>query len=321
MVSTRLTLIAGVVATIALASCGAGGGTGASGGGDPRTLRIAHNSNAAALPVRVAEAKGIFAKHNLKVQLTKVENLGTLPGAVGKSFDVALSVPTTLITAAQQGIPVAQVAGATVDIEQNPTAFLIGSRKAGVSKPKDLEGKTLGVLVETGTTHVATKAWLKHEGVDLSAVKIVQVDGPAQADQLSSGRIDAVETVMPFATNILRNPDAADLGDPYLKLAPELSAILWIAQRDFASKQPEVIKDFRAALDEAQTFIAQNDKEARQVLKDYTGLPDAVIAGTKLPTYTSEVRSEDLQVWLDTMREVDNFKTDMDLKTLVARQN
>ncbi|MFC0111363.1 ABC transporter substrate-binding protein [Kibdelosporangium aridum] len=321
MASTRLaTFIAGV-AVIALAGCGVGGGTGASGGGDPRTLRIAHNSNAAALPVRVAEAKGIFAKHNLKVELTKVENLGTLPGAVGKSFDVALSVPTTLITAAQQGIPVVQVAGATLDIEQNPTAFLIGSRKAGVSKPKDLEGKTLGVLVETGTTHVATKAWLNHEGVDLSKVKIVQVDGPAQADQLASGRIAAVETVMPFATNILHNPDAFDLGDPYLKLAPELSAILWIAQRDFAARQPDVIKDFRAALDDAQAAIAQNDQEARKVLKDYTGLPDAVITGTKLPTYTSAVRSEDLKVWLDTMREVGAFTGDIDLSTLVAQQN
>lgn len=322
MASTRLAaaVAAGVVA-ISLAGCGAGSNTGASGGGDPRTLRIAHNSNAAALPVRVAEAKGIFAKHNIKVQFTKVENLGTLPGTVGKSFDVALSVPTTLITAAQQGIPVTQVAGATLDVEQNPTAFLIGSRNKGVTSPKDLEGKTLGVLVETGTTHVATKAWLQHEGVDTTKVKIVQVDGPAQADQLASGRIDAVESVMPFASNVLRNGDAVDLGDPYLKVAPELSAILWIAQRDFAAQNPEVIRDFRAAMDEARQYIAGNDQEARKVLKDYTDLPDAVITTTKLPTYTSEVRTQDLKVWLDTMREVGAFKGDIDLNTIAASQN
>jgi NitT/TauT family transport system substrate-binding protein len=322
MASTRLAaaVAAGVVA-ISLAGCGAGANTGASGGGDPRTLRIAHNSNAAALPVQVAQAKGIFAKHNIKVTLSRVENLGTLPGTVGKSFDIALSVPTTLITAAQQGIPVTQVAGSTLDVQDNPTAYLIGSRGKGVTSPKDLAGKTLGVLVETGTTHVATKAWLKHEGVDLSKVKIVQVDGPAQADQLASGRIDAVETVMPFASSILRNGDAVDLGDPYLKLAPELSAILWIAQRDYAAQNPEVIKDFRAALDEAQQYIAGNDQEARKVLKDYTGLPDTVITDTKLPTYTSAVRTEDLKVWLDTMREVDGFKGDIDLGALAARQN
>ncbi|MCI2415885.1 ABC transporter substrate-binding protein [Saccharopolyspora sp. K220] len=311
--------IAGLLA-ITLVACTGATNSGSAGDGDPRTLKIAHNSNAAALPVQVALQQGIFAKHNLKVEFTKVENIGTLPGALGRSFDVALSVPTTLITAAQQGIKVTQVAGATVDVTGNETGFLIGSRKTGVTNVKQLAGKTLGVLTETGTVHVATKAWLKREGVDPNSVKIVQVDGPAQADQLASGRIDAVETVMPFATNVLHSPDAVNLGDPYLKLAPELSAIFWIAQQDFARQHPDVIADFRAALDEAQGAIAANDAQARQALKQYTGLPDRVITEAKLPTYTSEVRPQDLQVWLQAMRDADGFNSDVDLNSLVAAQ-
>ncbi|MGP4014537.1 ABC transporter substrate-binding protein [Saccharopolyspora sp. 5N708] len=305
---------------ITLVACAGASNSGSAGDGDPRTLKIAHNSNAAALPVQVALQQGIFAKHNLKVEFTKVENIGTLPGALGRSFDVALSVPTTLITAAQQGIKVTQVAGATVDVTGNETGFLIGSRKTGVTNVKQLAGKTLGVLTETGTVHVATKAWLKSEGVDPNSVKIVQVDGPAQADQLASGRIDAVETVMPFATNVLHSPDAINLGDPYLKLAPELSAIFWISQQDFARQHPDVIADFRAALDEAQGVIAADDARARQVLKQYTGLPDRVINESKLPNYTSEVRPQDLQVWLNAMREADGFNSDVDLASLVAAQ-
>jgi NitT/TauT family transport system substrate-binding protein len=310
--------LAAVAALLVLASaCGSGPGA-ASDDGDPRTLRIAHNSNAAALPVQVAMAEGIFAKHNLKVEYTKVENIGTLPGTLGRSFDIALSVPTTVIAAAQQGIPVTQVSGATIDVEDNPTGFVIGSKSSGITDIKQLAGKTLGVLTETGTTHIATKAWLKKEGVDPASVKIVQVDGPAQADQLAAGRIDAVETVMPFATNILADPNAVNLGDPYLELAPELSAILWVAKQDFAAQNAEVLKDFRASLDEAAEFITGNDEKARAVLKEYTGLPDAAIKAAKLPTYTTEIRRQDLEVWLDAMKEADGFSGDVDLDALVA---
>ncbi|MFI7675970.1 ABC transporter substrate-binding protein [Actinophytocola sp. NPDC049390] len=310
--------LAAVAALLVLASgCGAGAGAN-SGDGDPRTLRIAHNSNAAALPVQVAMAEGIFAKHDLKVEYTKVENIGTLPGTLGRSFDIALSVPTTVIAAAQQGIPVTQVSGATLDVEDNPTGFVIGSKSSGITDITQLEGKTLGVLTETGTTHIATKAWLKKEGVDPASVKIVQVDGPAQADQLAAGRIDAVETVMPFATNILGDPNAVNLGDPYLELAPELSAILWIAKQDFAAQNADVLADFRAALDEAARFITDNDAEARTVLKEYTGLPDPAIKAAKLPTYTTEIRPQDMEVWLRAMKDADGFTGDVDLDKLVA---
>jgi NitT/TauT family transport system substrate-binding protein len=307
-------------ATLLIAAGCAAGPTAASDDGDPRTLRIAHNSNAAALPVQVAMAEGIFDKHDLKVEFTKVENIGTLPGTLGRSFDIALSVPTTVISAADQGIPVTQVSGATIDVEDNPTGFVIGSKKAGVDDITDLAGKTLGVLTETGTTHTATKAWLEQEGVDPASVDIVQVDGPAQADQLAAGRIDAVETVMPFATNVLHNPDAANLGDPYLQLAPELSAILWISRQDWATQHADVVDDFRAALDEAAEFIAGNDERARAVLKEYTGLPDAAIKEAVLPNYTTEVRPQDLEIWLEAMRDADGFTGEVDLDALVAAQ-
>jgi NitT/TauT family transport system substrate-binding protein len=307
------------VAALLVLSSACGAEPDAASGGELRTLRIASNSNAAALPVQVAMAKGSFAKHQLKIEFTKVENITNLPGTLGRSFDIVLSSSTTVIAAAGQGIPITQVAGATIDVEDNPTGYVIGSRSTGVTDIKRLAGKTIGVLTETGTAHLATKAWLKKEGVDLASVKAVQVDGPAQADQLSAGRVDAVETVEPFATNVLRNPNAVNLGDPYLKLAPELSTITWIARQDFAKQNTSVLDDFRTALGEAQDFIAANEGEARQVLEQFTGLPDAVIKSTKLPTYTTEIRPQDLRIWLRTMQDVAGFTGDVDLDALTSQ--
>jgi NitT/TauT family transport system substrate-binding protein len=307
------------VAALLVLTSACGSEPDAASGSETRTLRIAHNSNAAALPVQVAMAEGIFAKHHLKIEFTKVENITNLPGTLGRSFDIVLSSSATVIAAAGQGIPITQISGATIDVKDNPTGYVIGSRSAGVTDIKHLAGKTIGVLTETGTAHLATKAWMKKEGVDLASVKAVQVDGPTMADQLAAGRVDAVETVEPFATNVLRDPNAVNLGDPHLKLAPELSTVTWIARQDFAKQNAGVLDDFRAALGEAQDFIAANDAKARQVLKQFTGLPDAVVTSTKLPTYTTEVRPQDLRIWLRTMQDVAGFTGKVDLDALTSQ--
>ena len=41
----------------------------------------------------------------------------------------------------------------------------------------------------------------------------------------------------------------------YLKLAPELSTVTWIARQDFAKQNAGVLADFRAALDEALRLL------------------------------------------------------------------
>jgi ABC-type nitrate/sulfonate/bicarbonate transport system substrate-binding protein len=308
---------------VLIVSVGACAGLGSSSDdGDPRTLRIAHNSNAAALPVQVALTEGIFADHDLRVEFTKVENISTLPGALGASFDIALSASTTVIAAAQQGIPVTQVSGATINVKDNPSGFVVGARSSGVTDIKHLAGKTIGVLTETGTAHLATRAWLRAEGVDPEGVRAVQVDGPVQADQFVAGHVDAVETVMPFSSQVMRNPDAANLGDPYVRLAPELSAVVWIARQDFATENADVLADFRRALDTAQEFIAGDEEKAWQVLEQYTGLPSSAMRSAKLPTYTTEIRRQDLAIWLRTMRDVNGFSgDDVDLDALVASRS
>ena len=325
MQATRWTALgAAGVMTLALTACGGGGEAVESeaGQGTPMTVRIAHNSNASNLPARVAADKGYFADDcNLDVEFTTVENIASLPPALGRSFEIVQTAPTNMIKASAQGISMVAVAGATVDVPDNPTAAIITTEGSGITSVKDLEGKTLGVLNETGTLHTAGKFWLKKEGVDLSKVRIVQVDGPAQADQLKAGRIDAVETVAPFRGTILANEGTVDLGDPYLQMASEVGAILWGAQREWAQKNVEAVECYRASLAKAIEDIASEDEAARATLKEYTGLPDAIVKATKFPTYISDVRPQDLEVWLEALREVEDFKGDVALEDLVLDES
>lgn len=311
--------VAGLLA-VGLSACGSSdSGSGQASGSGPVTIRIAHNSNAAALPARVAEAQGFFKKHDLNVKFTQVEDVSTLPPALGKSFDVVLSAPTLEISATAHNIPMTVISGASVDTQDNPTVSVVASGNSGIKDIKDLSGKTLGSLSPTGTIGVSTAYWLKSSGVDLSSVKVLAVNGPQQVDQMKAGRVDAVVTVAPFSAQLMALPGSANLGDPYLHLADKISGINWAASQSWAKSNPTAIKNFRAALDEAITWIGQNDADARKALQGYTQLSDEVASKLKFPDYETAVRQSDLDKWLKAMKEADNFKGNVDTAQMVAK--
>lgn len=304
-----------LAAALTLSACG-----GDSSSSEAGAIRVAHNSNAGVLPVRVAAEQGYFGDAGLDVKFTKVENIGTLPPALGKSFDIVLTAPTSLIAAKAQGIDMVAAAGATVDVPENPTSGVVALKSSGIASFEDLKGKKVGVLTETGTLHTATLFALDKVGLTADDIEIVQVDGPAQADQLEAGRVDAVETLAPFRGELLAADDTVDIGDPYLEMAPEIGALMWGTSSDWANENPEDLKKFREAIAKAIEYIQSNEKESLAVLEDYTGLPKDVVDKAVLPNYVSDLRPQDLEVWLEAMKAVGGFKGQVNLDDLMPSE-
>jgi NitT/TauT family transport system substrate-binding protein len=313
MLGNRVCLgLSAAVLALALASCAPADASSAG------PLRIGHNTNAAVLPVRVANDQNLFGKECSEVEFTVVENLSPMAPAVGKSFDIIELMPTDMIQAASRGIKLVGLAATTIDTPENPTMAVVASRASRVTKPKDLEGKTLGVPSPTGTLHYATLYWLQKEGVDIDSIRVVTVAPPALADQLAAGRVDAVESMSPFREVILKQSGTVDLGDPFLKVSPKgLGGLLWGAERQWAKDNPSKVQCFLDGVAKAETFIKENEAQARKSLGQYTGLPADVVAKTKLPTYSSEFRPQDLEKWREIMRSVADFDGDFNLDAML----
>jgi NitT/TauT family transport system substrate-binding protein len=313
-VSKWLTAAVASAACLALSACGVSGGpTEDSGSGT--TVRVAGNSNATMLPLWVGMEKGMFADKGLTVSLKTIENIATLVPALGKSFDIVLSTPTLVIASNAQGIPVQWVSGSSVDSVQRTSGELLAMGNSGIDDVADLQGKSIGVLNESGTLHSATAYWLKQEGVDLESVEIVQVDGPAQADQLKSGRIDAVESVTPF-TGQIKAVGGESLGVPYRSLANTIAPIMFAAKTQWAQQNPETVEKFQQVLEQGAEYIASHEQEARDILQEKTGYPDAVVQSIVFPQYDTSVRTQDLQTWYKAMHEVTGFTTDLKVDKL-----
>jgi NitT/TauT family transport system substrate-binding protein len=313
-------LAAASIVALAATACGGSsdGSTGdakAAASSGPVTVRIASNSNTSALPVWTAVEKNLCDSHQIKLAFTKIENIGTLPPALGKSFDVIFTTPVQAISATSQGIPITQIAGASIETPTNAASYLYVAKGSPITELKQLAGKRIGVLTEVGTLHYSSLYLLKKAGVPLDSIKIVQIDGPTQKDQLAAGRVDAVETVRPFNKG-LEAAGGKSIGTPFSSVGETISPIWWGASRSWTEQNADVAKRFQACLADAGAYIKSNDAQAREVLQKYTGLPPAVAQSFELPEYDSSVRPQDTEKWFEAMREVTGFKADVDISKL-----
>lgn len=312
-IKRTLGALCAALATLAVAACGSDGG----GGGDSDAVRIASNSNASCLTAWVAIEKGMFEKHGLDVDYTKVENVGTLPPALGKNFDVVFVTPVQAIAAVAQGIPVTEIAGSSLDSASDPNSYLMVDEDSPLQDLADLEGKTIGVLTEVGTLHYATLNLLQQAGVDIDSINIKQIDGPTQLDQLEAGGIDAVETLAPFSQQ-LEQAGARSLGTPFASMGDEISVIWWAASNGWADDNADKVTAFQDSLEEAEKFIQDNEAEAREILQEYTGLPAEVVENFPLPDYDASVRPDDIEAWLTVMQDVADFDGEVDVDELTV---
>jgi NitT/TauT family transport system substrate-binding protein len=306
-------LILGLVAT----ACAPGEETPpATEGAGPASLRVAFVPATTTLPLHVAQAQGIFERHNLDVTLSEAGNISDLPATLGRQFDVTMGTATDLIRAGAAGLDVMQVAGNTVSTDANPFVQLIVPADSGITNVSQLRGRTVGTPTLSGVIHVATLYWAQQQGVEPTAIRGVEAPSPNLPDQLRAGRLDAVQALEPFATTLQRE-GFVSLGSPFSAIADPLATNFFMAQGSWAENNRGAIGRFVQALREADEYIQQNPAEARQILQGFTGMPAPVASTVPLPTYNFDIRTDDLRTWDRVMRSVGQLDRNVDVNRLV----
>ena len=320
----RVPVVAAVLAlALVAAACGgddetssesqAGTATSAAG---PTKLRVSFVPATTVLPLHVAKAQGFFERNNLDVTLEQAANISDIPATLGRQFDIALGTATDLIRAGGAGLDVLQVAGNTNSTKANPFVQLIVRPDSGITDVAQLKDKTVGSPTLSGVIHAAVQYWAKQKGVEPSAIRGVEAPSPNLPDQLKAGRLDAVEALEPFASQLKRDGNVS-LGDPFASIADPLATNFWMSQGSWARSNREAIGRFVESLEQAQAFIDQNPPEARRILQEYTGMPAPVASSVPLPTYNFEIRTQDLATWVRILKDIGQFGGNVDPNKLV----
>lgn len=311
-------------ASLALVACASGGGNatddkgGDKGGDENITIRLVTNNTNSSLAAVVAQKKGFFTDNGITIELTPVADISKVPQTLGNQYDIGFGVEPLVIRGSAQGLKTVVVAGNGASTEEAPFMVLMAKKGSGIENAKDMVGKRLAGPTLTGTHHTATLYWLQKNGVEKSEVQSVQVATPSMIDQLAQGQIDVAELQEPYITEA-KKQGMEVVAFSSGAVAPMTIESLWITTPDWAEQNPEAIKRFRAALNDAVAWMEDpaNETEAKGILAEFTKQDKALVEQAPLLKYQVKVTAKDMEVWGDAMKAVTDFDADVDYGALV----
>jgi NitT/TauT family transport system substrate-binding protein len=253
-------------------------------------------------PILIADAKGFFKEEGID---HKIVDGG--PGknpiplvAVGQAQFGVTSNGMYLVTARSAKDPVDVVAVGSL-FQESPTAYLsLAAPDVPPSKPKDMEGKTVGVQPGAEFTF---HAFTKRNGVDESKVKLVNVQGTAEP--LMVGQVDYFlgwvvnqtyqveqEAAKPDAPATLKGKTWQALRFAEFGL-PTYSDVIF-ASADTLKKKPELVRSYLKAVQRGMQFVIAHPDDAAETLAAFPGqIEDAKKLAWRFKLQNQLFQSED----------------------------
>src|SRR3989338_4164963 len=204
----------------------------------------------------IAQAAGLFQKHNLDFQLVYIASSGMVTAAMlGGDADVSLTGGVGNVRAYVQGATDLVFIGG---IKNVMTQSIVAGK--GINRPEDLKGKKIGVSRIGSNTHYFTIQALRRSGMEPGRdFTFIQTGGdPETLAALISGGIDAATITAPTDSMALAQ------GYRYVVYGPDLRipyvATTFVTLRSEIAKRPQVVGEFMHAIAEAAK-IMHTDKE------------------------------------------------------------
>ena len=233
---------AAITVLAAVAAAAGCGGDGEAGEPRPVTLALDFTPNAVHAPIYAAARRGFDREHGIRL---RIRPPGSAPDSLkllgsGRA-DLAILDIHDLGLARERGEDLVGV-GALV---QRPLAAIIAG--AGVRRPRDLEGKRVGVSGLPSDPAVL-RAVMENDGGDASKVRQVTI-GFAAVPSLVEGKVDAVPAFWNAEGVVLRRRGVKtrefrvdDFG------APRYPEVVLLTTRATLERRPEVVDGVVAAL-------------------------------------------------------------------------
>jgi NitT/TauT family transport system substrate-binding protein len=265
------------------------------------------------LPVYVAKDKGYFDKRNIDATLTRLPVVTNIPSAIiSGSVQIGMTTVPVLLQAVDGGLDFVIIAGAAHHTKASPFISLLARKDLKIEKPGDLAGKKVGVPGINSVIDVMLRKWLINNKVPLNRVTVIEAPLPQLPDLLKVGSVDLVAIVEPFRTRIIAGDIGPVAAEYFGEVDPDVLVSAWMATGDWAKKNPETIKGFRAAIDEGLAFIKANPDEAKEIEKKYIGFNSP-----RFPTFENNAKPDDLKVFINIGKELGLYRTALDPQKLV----
>ena len=213
-------------------------------------------------PLYIAMEEGYFAEEGIISVIT--EGSGSTDSVVltaAGEFDMAESSPDAVIVGLAEGTPIKAV---SIVQQRNPVA-LIALKSSGITTPKDIEGKKVGVR-PAASSYFQWKLFAALNDIDLSTVTEVPVGFGEEG--LLAGAVDLTPV---YTTRAVATTEKA-AGEPIVyfefKDYPELDTYgnVWIVNTEFADEHPDLVRGFLKAFYRGMAVMIEDPQKAADAI-------------------------------------------------------
>ena len=210
--------------------------------------------------VLLAVEKRYFDEQGLKVIVKPLASGAAASDALARGqADIALFSEVVFV---QSALAKKNVRILATVYRSRANTSLIARKDRGIANPRDLAGKRIGIVANTGAEYFAD-SYLEMQGIKSGQVNRVTLAVGEAESALLNGGVDAVALFHPYSSRLIATlgGQAVVFGDP----AVYQMQIHLVAPPEFAGSRPEVARKFILALNRTLTFLRENPKEAGQL--------------------------------------------------------
>lgn len=219
-------------------------------------------------PFLVAIDKGYYQAEGLNVTIDPgTGSLDSINRVATKAYDMSVADINSLMR--YRDNPASAPVKAVMMVYDSPPFAILTLKKNGITKPKDLEGKTLGAPAADG-------AWAQFpilarvNNMDPSKVRVENVGFPVREALLAQGKVDAVTAFGSNALGVVAQGVPRD--DVVVLMMRRFGLDLYgsaiLAHPDFMKAQPKAVSGFvRALIKGFQETFRDPDAAIESVMK------------------------------------------------------
>jgi NitT/TauT family transport system substrate-binding protein len=215
----------------------------------------------ASLPWAIAMEKGYFQEAGIKIDeiIAGAGGGTTLRNVLASDLPYGEVATSAALAAARSGIDVVIVNSASSHIGE---IALVADPKSVVRTVSDLAGKKAGFTAPKSTSEVLLRLALKETGLAGKVEPVATGGFGPGLTALTTGAIQAAPLIDPILT---LEPEKYHVILRFADYIPRMTWLVGISTRDFARKNPELLRKLIAVRRRAVDFIYDNRDEAMRI--------------------------------------------------------
>lgn len=272
-------------------------------------------------PIYLGDKQGFFKEHGINLTLDTAQGgAAIVPGVVSGQFQFGFSNVTSLILAHDKGLPLKVVAAGNSSTGTPPDfSAIVVKDDSPIKSAKDLEGKTVSVNTLKNIGDTTVRESIRKAGGDPSTVKFVELAFPDMPAAVENDRVDAAWVVEPFVT-VAKSQGDRVVAWNLIDTAPDLMIAAYFTSEELEKSDPELVKNFVAALNESLEYAQAHQDEVRQIVPTYTKMDKDLVSQLTLPVWKTKINVESTQKLADLALQDGLISKKADLSTLLPQQ-